>query len=167
MARWLWCVAALMAATPLQAADARDPYAVCKASPDLDQPVTAERVSRQTLTRMAKALDLDIPARELPGMRKAFYWRCMHGDVYVCYVGANIPCWDKADTRRTNEGATRWCAEHPDDDMVPAYATGHETVWLWGCAGSQAVIRKTDVQLDPRGFLVQQWSRLEPPTRKR
>lgn len=164
-ARWLCGVAMLMGATPCLAANRVDPIAVCKAARDRDEPETAARVDRATLSRMAKALDLAIPPRELGSRRDGFYWRCMGGDVYVCFVGANIPCWGKPDVSRTNEGASSWCAEHPNDDVVPAYATGRETVWHWGCAGDQAIIRNTDVPLDPRGFRIQEWVRLEPRAR--
>ncbi len=162
---WLAILAAVLIAAPARAADDADPFTVCKATPDLDEPVIAKRVSRAMLNRMAKALKLQMTARDLDAMREAFYWRCMNADVYVCFVGANIPCWSKADTSRTSEGATTWCAEHPNDEFVPAYATGHETIWAWRCDGDQAVITNDAPPLDPRGFLVQQWARVPPPRR--
>jgi hypothetical protein len=163
---WLGILAAVLIAAPARAADDADPFTACKATPDLDEPVIAKRVSRTTLSRMAKALKLQMTAREIDAMREAFYWRCMNADVYVCFVGANIPCWSKADTSRTSDGATTWCAEHPNEQFVPAYATGHETVWLWGCDQGRPVIRNADVKLDPRGFSPEMWVRLDPPRKK-
>jgi hypothetical protein len=161
---WFAILAMVLVGPPARAADGADPFAVCKATPDLDVPVIAKTVSRTMLSRMAKAVKLTVSARDLDARREAFYWRCMNADVYVCFVGANIPCWSKADTSRTSEGATTWCAEHPNEQFVPAYATGHETVWLWGCEQGRPVIRnENDVKLDPRGFRPEEWVRLEPP----
>jgi len=70
-------------------------------------------------------------------VERSTYFRCAEGHVFVCTVGANLVC-GKADTRRDLPGVKAWCAEHEGSQNVPAYVTGHATIYLWRCAGPPA-----------------------------
>jgi|HubBroStandDraft_5_1064220.scaffolds.fasta_scaffold165125_2 hypothetical protein len=131
-----------------------DPFGYCKASGTSD----SVRQLPRTLKRAAAAA-LGLP----PGAEAAdgYFWRCMDGAVYVCSVGANIPCQSKADAKRRNAGAEAFCREKPDADSVPAYATGHSTIYEWRCVSGAALRGKRIVRLDRRGFQADFWSRLE------
>jgi hypothetical protein len=88
-------------------------------------------------------------------------WRCMDGKVYACERGANIPCDSKADRSKFNRGAVNYCSENPNAADVPAYATGHNTVYLWKCVAGQAKRGKTVSATDRRGFRTDFWYRIE------
>jgi hypothetical protein len=84
-------------------------------------------------------------------------WRCMDGKVYVCARGANIPCDSKADRSRFNRGAANYCRENPNALEVPAYATGHRTVYLWKCVAGRAERGKAASTTDRRGYRTDFW----------
>ena len=75
--------------------------------------------------------------------------------------GANIPCDSKADRSKTNRGAAYYCRENPDAPLVPAYATGHRTVYLWKCVAGQAKRGETVSATDRRGFRSDFWYVIE------
>ena len=85
------------------------------------------------------------------------FWRCMDGKVYVCARGANIPCDSKADRSRMNRGAANYCRENPNAADVPAYATGHRTVYRWKCIEGEAERGPTVSATDRRGFRTDIW----------
>jgi hypothetical protein len=87
----------------------------------------------------------------------------MNRAVYACAVGANIQCDAKADRRRRNAGAEIYCRDNPDAAVVPAYATGHATIYDWHCAAGHAVPGKPTAELDRRGYRVDFWHRVPPP----
>jgi hypothetical protein len=87
---------------------------------------------------------------------RATYYRCAGGDVEVCSVGANLPC-DKADTRKDLPAATQWCATRANADFIPAYVTGHDTLYSWRCAGGKAEAAAPVGMLDARGFFTEYW----------
>jgi hypothetical protein len=105
-----------------------------------------------------KALQLPADASLPPN---EIVWRCMDGKVYVCARGANIPCDSKADRRKFNRGAANYCRENPSAVDVPAYATGHKTVYLWKCVAGQAKRGKTVGTADRRGFRTDFWYPVE------
>jgi hypothetical protein len=84
-------------------------------------------------------------------------FRCAEGHLLVCTVGANLAC-GKADTsRQSTAGMTAWCRAHPDADFVPAFASGHDTIFAWHCIGAiPRVIRQTSY-VDGRGFIADNW----------
>jgi hypothetical protein len=86
--------------------------------------------------------------------------RCMDGKLLVCFVGANLPC-GKINTARGSPGATAWCREHPGDKVIPAVATGHDTLYSYECDGTNARITGTNWVLDRRGFATKLWTPLE------
>jgi hypothetical protein len=85
------------------------------------------------------------------------FWRCMDGKVYVCARGANIPCDSKADRAKLNRGAANYCRENPSAAEVPAYATGHRTVYSWKCVEGHAERGRTVSATDRRGFRTDSW----------
>ena len=93
-------------------------------------------------------------------VERSTYFRCADGLVLVCTVGANLAC-GKADTRRDLPGVRAWCAEHAGSQNVPAYVTGHATIYLWRCDGPRPVVSRPALSVDPRGFISQNWKRLD------
>jgi hypothetical protein len=87
----------------------------------------------------------------------SLFWRCMQGKVYVCVVGANLPCGAKADRAKRNSGAEAYCRENPGAPDVPAFAAGHETIYSWRCAAGKAVRGAPTAELDRRGFRRDLW----------
>jgi hypothetical protein len=105
-----------------------------------------------------KALHLPADALLAPN---EIVWRCMDSRVYVCARGANIPCESKADRSKFNRGAANYCRENPNAADVPAYATGHNTVYFWKCAAGQAKRGQTVSATDRRGFRTDLWYLIE------
>jgi hypothetical protein len=85
--------------------------------------------------------------------------RCMDGRLFACFTGANLPC-GKMNTVRDNHGAEMFCRENPDSDAVPAYATGHETIYTYRCVSGRPRIDGTLFTLDRRGFAAELWTPL-------
>jgi hypothetical protein len=141
---------------------------VCSAEPHAETPAAfCARVGTDDTLR-------PIPAALVPAVNAAFHtatpvdvatrmtlFRCAHRRVLVCGVGANLPC-DKADTSRVSAGGARWCAEDPDAPFIPAYATGHATIFDWRCRDGAPVIAKRRFKVDRRGFIAEFWRRLTP-----
>jgi len=113
-----------------------------------------------------------IPASLVPAVNALFHtsippdvavrmtvFRCDGGHVLVCGVGANLPC-GKANASKTSAGGEQWCREHPDAEFIPAYATGHDTIFAWRCLAGQAAIVRQVFQVDPRGFVAEFWRQL-------
>jgi hypothetical protein len=86
--------------------------------------------------------------------------RCADGAVWLCSYGANLAC-DKADVSRNSRGADGFCKENPDSIDVPMAATGHATVYEWKCVGRKARIVRQSTEVDARGFIAENWKRLE------
>lgn len=86
--------------------------------------------------------------------------RCADGKVLGCSTGANLPC-GKADTRRDIPGADAWCRAHHDPAVIPAYVTGHATLYAWRCRGGRAVPVRQVARPDRRGFVAGYWKRLD------
>jgi hypothetical protein len=113
-----------------------------------------------------------IPAALVPAVNALFHtamppdvamrmtvFRCDAGHVLVCGMGANLPC-GKANTSTVSPGGMQWCQEHPDADFIPAYATGHDTIFEWHCLGRAPAIKRQVLHVDPRGFVAEFWRKL-------
>lgn len=87
------------------------------------------------------------------------HYRCMNARVMVCFVGANLPCV-KINTAKDNPGANAFCKQNPDEDSVPAFATGHDSAYTFKCRGGKAVVNGTAWTLDKRGFAREIWTAL-------
>jgi hypothetical protein len=83
--------------------------------------------------------------------------RCVDQHVMVCTVGANLPCGKANASRTPGAGIVRWCHDDPDAPLIPAVATGHDTIYVWRCrAGAAQIVRQT-LHVDPRGFVAEFW----------
>lgn len=141
-----------------------DPFAYCAAVETVDAP-DARWAGAPIPAAVSEGLvRLGLVTREAPeAIRDNAVWRCMGGKLLVCSFGANIPCTEKADTaREPSEGMTAWCRENPGADFIPAYATGHATVYEWACRDGAPVIEREIVEPDARGFLSNVWYPLAP-----
>jgi hypothetical protein len=93
-------------------------------------------------------------------VQRSTVYRCMDGAVSLCNYGANLVC-AKADISRVSRGAQEYCRENPGSEVVPMAATGHATIYSWGCIGDKARIKGGSVSIDRRGFIANQWKRLK------
>jgi hypothetical protein len=156
-------LALLYANQPCFAADTRasvagNPFAYCSAIRNIDTPVGGgSPVPSALKPYLAKALG--VPAN-LAIAPESYYWRCMSGAVYVCAVGANIPCDEKADRAKRSLGAEHYCRDNRDAKVVPAYATGHASIYSWSCSAGKPVAGKLLAKVDQRGFRVDFWYRV-------
>jgi hypothetical protein len=106
----------------------------------------------------AQVFDLhDMPAEQV---RRSTVVRCMDGHLLACDRGANLPC-GKANTSRSLKGGNAWCRRNPDSDFIPAYITGHDTIYEWRCKHGVPEPTATVVSVDARGFIAQYWKPLE------
>ncbi len=136
-----------------------DPFTYCERMGTDDRLTGAGSASSETAVKILEpylraALQLPAGAPLAPG---SVYWRCMQGKVYVCAVGANQPCGSKADRAKRNPGAETYCRENPAATDVPAFATGHETIYSWRCAAGKALRGAPIAKLDRRGFRSDIW----------
>ena len=97
---------------------------------------------------------------EAPLAASSIFWRCMDAKVYVCAVGANLPCGSRANPSNQNRGAENYCKEHLDAAEVPAYAMGHDSLYAWRCAAGRAVRGQPVARIDRRGFRTDIWHEL-------
>lgn len=137
-----------------------DPFAYCAAIRNIDTPPGgASPIPAALQPYIASALRLP-PDSTIASA--GYYWRCMGGSVYVCAMGANIPCDAKADLAKRNLGAEQYCRENRDVPVVPAYATGHATIYSWSCTAGKAILGRRAAKVDRRGFRVDFWYRVNP-----
>jgi hypothetical protein len=93
-------------------------------------------------------------------------WRCMDQNVYACYVGANLPCTEKADTDQTpTQAELDFCADaaNTNAETIPAVVTGHNTVFSWRCTDGKPAIIEQIAQTDAQGFIADIWYKLPTP----
>lgn len=151
--------ALLAAAGPAHAATYDDPAAYCAAVGTIDKPdarYTGEAVPGWIARALMRATGA--PTEASLEFFKHATWRCDHGRVLACSYGANIPCDAKADTSRVpGPGAREFCRENPGADVVPAVATGHDTVFAWRCEGKQPRATRQVLKVDGRGFPTAFW----------
>jgi membrane dipeptidase len=91
----------------------------------------------------------------------AALWRCMDKEVYVCPLGANLPCSEPANLSQAPSAAmAEFCAVNTDADGIPAYAAGRATVYNWSCVDGKAVVGEQRFHADAQGYLREFWHRL-------
>jgi hypothetical protein len=142
-------------ASDVVASATSDPFAYCAAIGSIDRPAGGSSPVPMALEPFLARV-LGLPAG-LDFRPESYYWRCMNGVVFVCAIGANIPCAAKADLARRNVGADTYCQDNPEARLVPAYATGHETLYAWSCSLGHALAGKRMAKLDPRGYRIDIW----------
>jgi hypothetical protein len=136
-----------------------DPFAYCERVGSDDRLTGAGSASSEASAKILEPYlraALQLPAGA-PLPAGSVFWRCMQGKVYVCAVGANLPCGSKADRAKRNPGAESYCRENPAATDIPAFATGHETIYSWRCAAGKAVRGAPLADLDQRGFRSDIW----------
>lgn len=142
-----------------------DPFAYCSAVGTADQPgadYTGDKVPESIATALRTALNA--PDTPLDMLKKGSSWRCMDGKVYGCFVGANLPCGEKADTGKTpTQAMNDFCAQNTNSDFIPASETGRATVYEWRCTSGKPEVVKQLVQPDKQGFLSNVWYALAKP----
>jgi hypothetical protein len=138
----------------LAGARAEDLNAYCARVGDQDQPkpIPPDLVSQAIRLFYVTPVD---PQQ----VEKSTVYRCMRGALWLCNYGANLSC-AKANVSRVSKGAKNYCREFPNSSVVPMFATGHETIYTWECAGEEPRIKAAE-KVDERGFIANQWKRLD------
>ena len=142
------------------AATYTDPFAYCAAVGTVDAPdsrYTGAKAPDSVVAGVRKALGTkaDVPMQPFVD---GTTWRCADGKVLACFVGANLPCGEKADLSKTpNTGIVDYCKANPNADVVPAVAAGRATVYEWRCkAGTPEIVKQVN-QADAQGFIAGIW----------
>lgn len=152
------CVAAIavavLAAGWCVPAAAQTPAEVCKSVGTDD---TTHPVPEALAPAVNTAFKMRMPAKMVADTT---VFRCVGGHVMACTTGANLPCGQANASRTPNAGMVQWCHDKPDENFIPAYMTGHDTIYQWDChGGSPRVVRQT-WHVDPRGFVAEFWKPL-------
>ncbi len=136
------------------AARAEDLAGYCRrvGTDDVTRPLPAALVPQ-----FLRAFGLDLPP-EVAG--RTGLLRCEGGRILACNIGANLPC-GRADTRRSIPAADAWCRENRGADPVPAYVTGHASVYAWRCRDGRAEPAAQVAHADARGFVAEYWKPLD------
>ena len=150
-ARLAACVSlALAPVVPLAAARAASPQAICAklGTDDALRPLVPSLVpaARQAFGYTG------MTAAEVERMT---VFRCMDSAVLLCSWGANLAC-GKAETSPSLPAASDWCVGNRDASSIPAYVTGHDSVFQWSCHDG-AAIPSSPAPLDARGFFQSYW----------
>jgi putative hemolysin len=137
-----------------------DPFAFCAAVGTLDKPdarYTGPKTPDAVVAGVRKALGTKADAPNQPFV-DGTSWRCADGKVVACFVGANLPCDEKADTNKTASAAiVDYCKANANAEVVPAVAAGRATVYEWRCKAGAPEIVKQLVKPDAQGFLADIW----------
>lgn len=150
----LFAVLAPISVGKPQAAHAETPSAMCTRAGTSDslQPIPASLVPAVNAvfgTSMPTQAAMDTTV-----------FRCADGHVLVCTSGANLPCGRANIGRTPGPGVVAWCRDHPNAAVIPAVATGHDTIFAWRCQGDTPRIDRQALKVDQRGFVSQYWKRL-------
>jgi hypothetical protein len=101
-----------------------------------------------------------LKAMPVKQVARSTYFRCADRHILLCTIGANLHC-GKAETRRDLPGVKAWCVEHAGSQNIPAYVTGHATIYQWHCDGLRPVASRSALSVDPRGFIAQNWKKVD------
>jgi hypothetical protein len=145
-------------AAPTPVTTYADPFAYCAAVGTIDAPDARYAGPQTPDSVLPKPAEGGAPP---PFPADSVYWRCMDGKVYSCFVGANIPCWDKADTStEPNTGMQSFCKDQPNAEVIPAVAAGRETIYEWRCKDGAPVMGKQVFQVDAQDFITAYWQEI-------
>lgn len=155
-------------APPVQptAASYSDAFAYCSAVGTIDQVdarYSGAKVPDNVIAGLRKALN---SPSDMPNdlFVKGAFWRCMAGHVYVCFVGANLPCDAKANTDKTpTQAEIDYCKQNPNADFIPAAVTGHETIYNWKCNKDAPEAGPAVVEIDAQGYQSNIWYQIQAP----
>ena len=161
----LWLAAKSTLTATAQGTTYTDPFAYCAAVGTIDAPDARYVGSKvpESIARGLRAATQSAPDRPLALFVNASFWRCMDGQVYACWVGANLPCWEQANTSQTpTADMTNYCQANPNADGIPGYVTSSATVYAWSCKNGVATPGRQVWQVDARGFIANIWYALSP-----
>jgi len=116
---------------------------------------SAAELPDELIPAAAKALEMD--ARFIRG---GGYYRCSHGRLFVCAVGANLNC-GKADTERNPDSVVAYCLHNPNNPFIPMAVTGHATVYSWKCVGGAPQLLEGGLSVDADGYVADNWRELK------
>lgn len=133
---------------------AEAPAAYCKRIGTDD---TTRPIPESLVPAVNAAFAMQMPPREAIATT---VYRCAGGRVTACTVGANLPCGKANVSRAPEEGIVRWCHENPNSDVVPAVASGHDTIYEWRCSGGVPLVARQVLHVDARGFVAEFWKTL-------
>lgn len=88
-------------------------------------------------------------------VRRLTVFRCAAGQPKICSLGANLPC-GKAVRASSLPAVSSWCLAHPHSAVVPAYVTGHDSLFQWHCDGTKAVASEP-AATDAQGYFASYW----------
>ncbi|MCB0171627.1 MAG: hypothetical protein KDJ97_13830 [Anaerolineae bacterium] len=143
-----------------------DPFAYCANAGTINTPkgnfgTSNPGVPQAVATGLKEAVGASADA-PLAMFEENSYWRCMNGQVYACFVGANLPCESQADTSTTpTDAMTEYCAANEDADAIPAVVTGRDTVYAWSCVKGEATAGKEVTDVDAQGYQANIWYEIE------
>jgi hypothetical protein len=147
---WLAALVALSLYAP-HAARAASPFAYCRQAGTDD---TLREIPASLVPTAVRLFGLSHMPTAI--VQHGTYYRCFDSRVFICNVGANLPC-GKADTSQNLPPANAWCADNPNSPFIPMYVTGHDTIYDWRCTGTKATPTKTIFHTDPSGFVAEMW----------
>ena len=55
-----------------------------------------------------------------------------------------------------------FCQANPSSVGIPAYVTGHDTIYAWACKDGKAVTIKQVFHTDAQGYIQEIWYALKP-----
>jgi hypothetical protein len=143
-----------------------DPFAYCAAVGTVDTPdvrYTGLRMPDTVALGLKKASGASADA-PIEMFTTGAFWRCMDGKVYACTVGANLPCDSKANTDKTpTQAENDFCQANLASDFIPAYVTGHDTIYIWRCKAGKAEIDRQGFHVDKQGYIVEIWYAIPAP----
>lgn len=138
------------------------PALACPSAPAQGRAACSTGINDDTLRPLPPALTAKVA--QLFGLanvpeaqvRRSTVVRCMDGHLMACNYGANLPC-GKANASRVLPAADEWCQQNPEADFIPAYISGHDSIYLWRCAQGRPATLGAPAALDKRGFLSAYW----------
>lgn len=154
----------LTRSTPVASTAAKtyaDPFAYCAAVKNADK--LDARYSGPALPPVVlKALELSKEGEEMALNSPGYVsWRCMNKQVWMCMVGANIPCDSKADvSRKPTAEMKTFCKSDRNAKFIPAVAAGRTTVYEWCCRAGKPKIVSQAMKVDARGYPATYWTQV-------
>lgn len=140
-----------------------DPFAYCAAVGTIDAPgerYAGPAVPEAIIEGLREKAEIGEDAPD-DWVGAGTVWRCMDGDVWACFVGANLPCSEKADTSATPQPEMEnFCEANPNADVVPAAVTGRATIYAWRCVDGVPEAGAQIAEPDAQGFLSDFWYEL-------
>ncbi len=147
------------------AAASTNPFDYCASVGTEDQPAIETEDGKLPPEIIQGMVDQNVISADAPdAILQGAFWRCMDGNVYVCVVGANLPCTEQADMSDTpTPEMNNFCSDNANSDFIPASVTGRATVYSWKCDGTDAVVDQQVFTPDEQGYLSDFWTELTPP----